>query len=782
MADNTALVPRDVDETLDLVAPEDLYVGLSLHRVTDEEAKILIAPLTDDEVEILPTGELYMSAVNYRRRLTAAFGPGGWAMRPLTKPALRGNQLMQEWALYVYGHFVASAYGECEYQPDNARMTYGDVIEGAKSNAVMRCCFDSDTEVLTSLGFLRFANVGDAKIMQVTEGGLQAVDATPFSLPYSGEMITYDSIEVNFSVTPNHRMLTTKGIVDAETMYQTSRSHAVWKIPHRLPLASPSNDKILSLLGYVIADGTRYNRNGWLIKVSRPHKVSILKALGLHRREGVKQVAGDVAISSGGMRVITKNDQSVFVYESDLLDRFLTPDKQIRPEAILSLSPGEARTVVDAWRQFDGNFDVSEDARRLYCTDLDRLGVFEVLAIQAGYSVSIRRERILLEMSDLTNYNITLSTRDPGSVRRWGDKHNSHPSLRRTINNSSLVWCVTVPSGVIVVRRNGFSMLCGNCKDYSVASECWDKRFIDRFRPEHCVQVWVDGKNRPQWRRKDSPPFYKEKGPVEQSAGGPPRPKAVEKTESAKTKTESEKVGETAIEVGNETAWVETPPPAEEPKESTQEKKAPVPLREYTIGELNYRDYFNREDPQTPFVQVSMGGVWRLAHTQIDPEVAKKLTGLFPDKDGKPNEFEVRNHVKKHFEGNDSIFKLTYEEAAALYRWKKEGVPDSRWYADKIEKRSVGVTMKEFDSVEEMAKRAYYLDTPTFDDDSRARFLLALSKMPDPTVLQDLFDRGWNMKRDREHFITLAELLGAKMFAWGDEACEAAIESVGVGK
>lgn len=67
------------------------------------------------------------------------------------------------------------------------------------------------------------------------------------------------------------------------------------------------------------------------------------------------------------------------------------------------------------------------------------------------------------------------------------------------------------------------------CKDLGIASQCWDKRgFIDRFVREHCVQVWVDGKQRPQWRRKDSAPFRGEKGPV--SRGGSDRAAAGSRT------------------------------------------------------------------------------------------------------------------------------------------------------------------------------------------------------------------------------------------------------------
>lgn len=53
------------------------------------------------------------------------------------------------------------------------------------------------------------------------------------------------------------------------------------------------------------------------------------------------------------------------------------------------------------------------------------------------------------------------------------------------------------------------------CKDLSIAKQIYEPAFVRRWQKEYAVQVWVEDKNKPQWRRTDSPPFFKEKGPVE---------------------------------------------------------------------------------------------------------------------------------------------------------------------------------------------------------------------------------------------------------------------------
>jgi hypothetical protein len=58
------------------------------------------------------------------------------------------------------------------------------------------------------------------------------------------------------------------------------------------------------------------------------------------------------------------------------------------------------------------------------------------------------------------------------------------------------------------------------CKPVGIYADCWDARYGERFRREHCVQVWLDNKkarpgdeesNRPVWRRVDAEPFYNER-------------------------------------------------------------------------------------------------------------------------------------------------------------------------------------------------------------------------------------------------------------------------------
>lgn len=121
-----------------------LSSGLSSAPVSGEQRDRLMAELSDDEVDVLPTGEVYMSHAHLRERLTAAFGPLGWALWPLNTVHYHpGTQaISREFCLFINGRPVAVAFGSHRYNPTNKRLDFADSAEAAKSNALSRCCKD----------------------------------------------------------------------------------------------------------------------------------------------------------------------------------------------------------------------------------------------------------------------------------------------------------------------------------------------------------------------------------------------------------------------------------------------------------------------------------------------------------------------------------------------------------------------------------------------------------------------------------------------------------------
>lgn len=322
-------------------------------------------------------------------------------------------------------------------------------------------CFDSETEVLTTNGFEPFCAV-TGSVMQVTDEGLEPCDARPFVQAYDGEMIVADGTRLNFSVTPNHDMLTTSGKIEAGEMFeQATKAWGKFNIPrapHSTRKDAAVSDSVLSLLGYFLADGSHTGYRQFRISVSRDYKIDALRELALHQSEGIKRDAGRVAVANG-REIVTSLDKTQFVYDFSLISQYVSTGKDVDIAAVLSLSQRQARVVVDALLEFDGS-DNGVGVRRLSQRNASVLKAFEVMAVHAGYSISAQKST----QSDIGEASVvTVSSASHFPVTRGVE--NNKASLVKRMNVSGKVWCVTVPSGVIVVRRHGFSMLCGNCAE-----------------------------------------------------------------------------------------------------------------------------------------------------------------------------------------------------------------------------------------------------------------------------------------------------------------------------
>lgn len=358
-------------------------------------------------------------------------------------------------------------------------------------------CFDEKTEVLTDRGF-ELISEAQGTILQVTPDGLQTTGAIPFSQEYDGDMVTLDSDDLNFCVTPNHEMLTTSGKIDAGEMFSLSRARPKFWIPRIISGSrndATVSDEAIQLAAVFLADGTPYNGKNAKVSVSRPYKIDFLFDLAAHSIVRDIETAGDTAVGKNGRAIVTRTNKKEFIYHMAKLGGICTLEKQINTETILRFSKRQARLFVETLIEFDGA-DNGAGTLRFYTSNEHIRGVFELASVIAGFSVGSPHERTS-DISDKINYQLTVSERDAIPIIRWGREYNgSHGAnhanrtgLALTKNESGKVWCVTVPSGVIVVRRNGFSMLCGNCAEGLALRKAFPQELGGLFSAEEMAQA-----------------------------------------------------------------------------------------------------------------------------------------------------------------------------------------------------------------------------------------------------------------------------------------------------
>jgi hypothetical protein len=118
------------------------FEGAAIEPFPEAARKVLAEPPDPRDVEIKPDGIVFLPGVAYRRILTRAFGAGGWSILPRSPARVMGNIVIYHGALVCLGRFVAEAVGECFYRENNPNMSYASCVEGAKTDALSRCCKD----------------------------------------------------------------------------------------------------------------------------------------------------------------------------------------------------------------------------------------------------------------------------------------------------------------------------------------------------------------------------------------------------------------------------------------------------------------------------------------------------------------------------------------------------------------------------------------------------------------------------------------------------------------
>jgi len=106
---------------------------------TDEQKAILFAPLKPSDIEINTyTGDVYLPWQFFAKRLTKAF-PLAWTMIPQGNPKISTSVGIWGFTLMIKGVHMGFAMGQKRIT-GNSKMTYGDIIESTKSNALSRLC------------------------------------------------------------------------------------------------------------------------------------------------------------------------------------------------------------------------------------------------------------------------------------------------------------------------------------------------------------------------------------------------------------------------------------------------------------------------------------------------------------------------------------------------------------------------------------------------------------------------------------------------------------------
>jgi len=136
------VVPVAVEPAAATMLTDEIAIGnlgLVELKLTPEEEAVLSEVPRPEDVQLKPTGQVYLSHPAYTRWFNRAFGRTGWTLVPVAKPMKAETCVVVPYVLHVHGKPVAFAVGEQEYHPSNREQTYGDVVESTVASALRRC-------------------------------------------------------------------------------------------------------------------------------------------------------------------------------------------------------------------------------------------------------------------------------------------------------------------------------------------------------------------------------------------------------------------------------------------------------------------------------------------------------------------------------------------------------------------------------------------------------------------------------------------------------------------
>lgn len=345
-------------------------------------------------------------------------------------------------------------------------------------------CVDEETEVLTPDGFKKYTelNQGDPVYSINSENGLEIEQIQKInSSSYDGEMHSYSGRDIDFLVTPNHRIKYYKNNSNLQNM-KFSYDLIDAKTPLRIPIAADYyqkedyniSDDLLIFLTIVLTDGSLGHQK------NRSSRISIFKSENRFGIELIKELSKKLnlefssQIRTNGFGFKNSSKVHVFRYNvesSKEIVQLLNNTKKELPKWMFLLSRRQAKLVLDTWLQFDGHKHItSYNASKLQCDNLVIANQLQHLAVIAGYGGTIKT-RIISNNKKATIHFILYQRTKKSVIKKEKKIY------------KGIVWCPTTNNGVVIFRKNGKVFISGNSFFFNIS--IYDNNFLEKITKEY---------------------------------------------------------------------------------------------------------------------------------------------------------------------------------------------------------------------------------------------------------------------------------------------------------
>lgn len=376
-------------------------------------------------------------------------------------------------------------------------------------------CYDDKTEVLTRGGWVRFPDLERGQeVFTVDPRSLNAQWEVPtnyIKLPFNGDLIHYKSTAMDLAITQDHRMVY-KDYNDWKTNKTTDwRVLAAKDLPNHFYVPQAvrwaSNSEPVCFGGRLWEPNNFAQFMGWYLSEG----CTSVKACNSRIVQNVGRNADDIeTVLRGSPFSFTKtirNDgrQVVFNVWGKHLAAALMPlgDSHTKcvPQEVLGLPPEFLRVFVLTFAKGDGcAAGRYGTGTRMSSRSKALIDGLQECCVKAGWASSVQSYEETMDrefngyiMPKGVMWHLYLRySKAQGQTRKW------YAKIRKanvgTLPYHGYVYCVSVPSTALVVRRNGRVTVSGNCvpMEYDTGRHCATKIGWQDPRTEDGELAWPE--------------------------------------------------------------------------------------------------------------------------------------------------------------------------------------------------------------------------------------------------------------------------------------------------
>ena len=344
-------------------------------------------------------------------------------------------------------------------------------------------CVDQETEALTNRGWLDINEItDDDKIMsyngtELAWSGIQSIFRGEFDgLMHKLTLRGYDSL-----ITPNHKIVTDRGLVPVELLKEQDRI---------ILLADGENsiseehytDAFVELAGWIVTEGCYEVERLVEGKIGNIKRITIYQNAG-PKADRIRNCLTELKYKfSEGIR---GKNLCFAISRSDCREIVKTfPEKNLNMEFILKLTKRQRELLIDTmidgdgWRRVNGN-------RSYVQKDKNHVDLFQALCVLAGIRTNIHLGEHMSFGKPSLCYTVNLFANSKNTTKvhcvnlhgglRKGHKYRGMAKVEYpnepTTYYQGQVWCPETEFGCFVARRNGTVYLTGNTYNDEMRSQ-----------------------------------------------------------------------------------------------------------------------------------------------------------------------------------------------------------------------------------------------------------------------------------------------------------------------